>query len=101
MEVVVDNLAATTNVGITSDGYAVNRVDSTSAHRYSLIDFYLSTKLSHNDTTLRQAYHIAERMGKDVYFYPPLALLKTIFEPFNAHITLKPLNHICLRYFTR
>ena len=71
MEVVVDNLAATTNVGITSDGYAVHRVDSTSAHRYSLIDFYLSTKLSHNDTTLRQAYHIAERMGKDVYSFTP------------------------------
>ena len=53
MEVVVDNLAATTNVGITSDGYAVHRVDSTSAHCYSLIDFYISTKLSHNDTTLR------------------------------------------------
>ena len=70
MEVVVDNLAATTNVGITSDGDAVHRVDGTSAHRYSLIDFYLSTKLSHNDTTLRQAYHIAERMGKDVNFTP-------------------------------
>ena len=90
MEVIVDDLAATTNVGITSDGDAVHRVDSTSAHRYSLIVFYLSTKLSHNDTTLRQAYHIAERMGKDVYYFtPPTALLKTIFDPFNAHITLK------------
>ena len=102
VEVIVDNVAATTYVGIASDGDAVHRVYCASAHHNSFVDYNVSTILSYDDTSLRKPYHITTGMGKDIYSLPPPpALLKTIFEPFNAHITLKPRNHICLRYFTR
>ena len=101
MEVIVNNLAATTYVGIASDGDAVHRVYCASTHCNSFVDYNVSTILSHDDASLRKTYHITKGMGKDVYSLTPPALSKTILDPFNAHITLKPRNHICLRYFTR
>ena len=71
MEVIVNNLAATTYVGIASDGDAVHRVYCASAHRNSFVDYNVSTILSHDDTSLRKTYHITKGMGKDIYSLTP------------------------------
>ena len=69
MEVIINDFAATTYVSIASNGDAGHRVDCASIHRNTLIGYYVTSKLSPNDTTLRQAYHIAERMSSQFALY--------------------------------
>ena len=81
MEVIVNNLAATTYIGIASDGDAVHRVYCASVHRNSFVDYNVSTILSHDDTSLRKTYHITKGMGKDIYSLTPPYCQKQYWNP--------------------
>ena len=76
MEVVVDNLAATTDVSITPNSDTFHRIDSASTHADTIIYHNPSAIFGHDNTFLRKTYHIAERMGKDVYSFTPPYIVK-------------------------
>ena len=79
MKVVVDNFAPRANVRVLTNRNGVHGIKRTTAHTDPFVNLYLSSIFRHNNTAMRQSYHVTQGVRKDVDFPPP-SLLKHIDE---------------------